>query len=283
MIKAYSFPLLVETCWWRKEWGSVIEALSKHIWKWKECILPGRQGKRSNLHIRICESFFPLVHEDRLLRSRVPNKYLVGGEAQTAATLVTCCSLNALVRCSSPFQRPHSASPSSKTDSRGCRSDRTRLGAKSFLSVNPALAACEEEPPECVIVPTCAWPWPASSYHMIMAISNRQPNQNVWPLNVFFQHRYSSSVARYCAAEPFRVSSFGVWTTILEKDGKANRGLVSVCVCGEGGWWLLDGGIKLIFALEPSFLSSHRGGGGHELCMGSVWDVPGAHSHFAQV
>lgn len=38
---------------------------------------------------------------------------------------------------------------------------------------------------------------------------------------------------------------------------------------------------SLLFSvLEPSFLSSRRGGG-HELCMGRVWAVPGAHSHSA--
>ncbi len=42
--------------------------------------LPWSEGKWSNLHIGVCESFFPLVYKDRFLRPRVPNKYLAGKE-----------------------------------------------------------------------------------------------------------------------------------------------------------------------------------------------------------
>lgn len=61
----------------------------------KHHYLPPPEGKQSDLHVGVCESFFPLIHEDRLLRSRVPNKYL---ETQTTVTLVTRCSLNALIQ-----------------------------------------------------------------------------------------------------------------------------------------------------------------------------------------
>lgn len=189
--------------------------------------LPWPQGKWSDLHIGVCESLFPLVYQDRLLCSRVPNKYLVG-KTQTTATLVTRCSRNALIQPCSRFQLPLRLM-FFKTDNSSCTSSRIRLCVKSYLSVNPALAGSEEGPCKCVILQI--WLNPLSFACVKSSPDQRNMAVFKWELtpNVSIRRLrgfcLSSGTSHSSSA---RLQTGFIWPQRLdkhpEKDGKANRG-----------------------------------------------------------